>query len=460
MANTAANTEADTKAPTDKSLPAISSGAAKPSDNKNIMTSMEGPKRIGLLIFFLVFGVFGLWSALAPLDGAAYAPGSVTVKSYKKTVQHLEGGIVSEILVRDGDPVQAGDPLLVLDDTQPLAQLEIARSRFIALRVREARLIAERDGLEQVIYPEFLSRTDPRVAEEIAAQNQIFASNQSSLENNIEILEQRIEQLESRVVGLQALKESKEMLAESFSEELTDTQALLDRGFSDKTRLRELERNFASYQGEAADLTANISSTRVQIGETRLQILQQEREKQNEVVNQLSEVQTELKDVTERITALEHVVSRTVVRAPEAGIVNGMQVHTIGGVIAPRSPIAEIVPATDELIVEASVSPNDIDRVSEGQEATIRFSTFGSAVPSITGNVLSLSADAMSNENSDAQYYLARIEVTPEGMDELGDLILMPGMPAEVFINTGSRTFLQYLFKPFSNAMARSFNED
>ncbi|CAN0420002.1 unnamed protein product, partial [Discosporangium mesarthrocarpum] len=397
---------------------------------------------------------------LAPLDGAAYAPGSVTVKSYKKTVQHLEGGIVADILVRDGDRVDAGDPLLVMDDTQPLAQLEIARSRYIALRVREARLIAQRDGLSQVVYPESLSRTDPRVAEEIAAQNQIFAASMSSLENNIEILEQRIEQLESQVVGLQALKESKEMLAASYADELGDTQTLLDRGFSDKTRLRELERNYASFQGEAADLTARISSTRVQIGETRLQILQQEREMQNEVVNQLSEVQTELKDVSERINALEHIVSRTIVRAPEAGIVNGMQVHTIGGVIAPRSPIAEIVPATDELIVEASVSPNDIDRVSAGQEATIRFSTFGSSVPTITGNVLSLSADAIADENTNAQYYLARIEVTSEGLDELGDLVLLPGMPAEVFINTGSRTFLQYLFKPFSNAMARAFNED
>jgi epimerase transport system membrane fusion protein len=444
---------------TDKSLPVGNAASAQPPGN-NIMTSMEGPKRIGLLVFFLVFGVFGLWSALAPLDGAAYAPGSVTVKSYKKTVQHLEGGIVSEILVRDGDRVQAGDPLLVLDDTQPLAQLEIARSQSIALRVREARLIAERDGLAQVIYPESLSRTDPRVAEEIGAQNAIFAARKSSLENNIEILEQRIEQLESQVVGLQAVKKSKEMLAASFAEELADTQALLSRGFSDKNRLRELERSFASYEGEAAELTSTIASTEVQIGETRLQILQQERELQNEVVNQLSEVQTNLKDVNERIIALEHIVSRTVVRSPEAGIVNGMQVHTIGGVIAPRSPIAEIVPATDELIVQGSVSPNDIDRVSEGQEATIRFSTFGSSVPTITGNVLSLSADAMTDENTGAQYYQARIEVTPDGMEELGDLILMPGMPAEVFINTGSRTFLQYLFKPFSNAMARSFNED
>jgi len=434
--------------------------AAQSQNVSQVTTSMETPKRIGLLILFLVFGVFGLWSAFAPLDGAAHAPGVVTVRSYKKAVQHLEGGIVADILVRDGDRVEAGEPLLILDETQPLAQLEMARSQSIALQVREARLIAERDGLDQVIYPESLSRTNPRVAEEIAAQNSIFNARESALENSAEILQQRVEQLQTQVVGLRALKQSREQLAASFFEELEDTRTLLKRGFSDKNRLREIERNYANLQGEAADLTANIASTEVKIGETRLQAIQLERDNQNEIVNQLSETQTDLKDVRERVNALEDVVERTVVRAPDSGIVNGMQVHTVGGVIAPGSPIAEIVPANDELIIQASLSPNDIDRVSTGQEAMIRFSTFGSRAPTTYGTVLSLSADSMVNETTNAPYYMARIEVTPESMDDLGDLALMPGMPAEVFINTGSRTFLQYLFKPFSNALARSFNED
>jgi len=425
-----------------------------------VTTSIDTPKRIGLFIFFLVFGVFGLWAAFAPLDGAAYAPGTVTVRNYKKTVQHLEGGIVADILVRDGDRVEAGDPLLVLDETQPLAQLEIARSQSIALRVREARLIAERDGLDEITYPESLSRTDPRVREEIAAQNGIFTARKSTLENSIEILEQRIEQLQSQVIGLRALKKSKEQLAASYFEELEDTRTLLSRGFSDKTRLRGIERNYANYEGEAADLTASIAATEVQIGETRLQIIQQQRDFHNEVVVELSDIQSSLKDQRERINALEDIVNRTVVRAPDAGIVNGMQVHTIGGVIAPRSPIAEIVPANDELIIEASVSITDIDRVSPGQEARIRFSSFGSSAPTIYGSVINLSADRLVNEATSAPYYLARIEVAQEGTENLGDLILLPGMPAEAFINTGSRTFLQYLFKPFSNALSRSFNED
>ena len=213
------------------------------------------------------------------------------------------------------------------------------------------------------------------------------------------------------------------------------------------------------FTGEVAELDSNIASVEIQIGETRLQILQQDKEFRNEVVTELSNTQSSLKDLQERITALEDIVTRTVVRAPEDGIVNGMQYHTPGGVIQPGDPIAEIVPQSEELVIEASMSPLDIDRIQEGQDATIRFSSFGSSVNDIWA-CHSLSADSLSDPNTGASFYLARIEVTPEGFTELGDLALLPGMPAEVFINTGSRTLLQYLFKPFSNALARSLTED
>ena len=424
------------------------------------LTSMDGAKRIGLGLLTLVFGVFGLWAATAPLDGAAFGAGTVTVKSYKKTVQHLEGGIVADIFVRNGDLVQAGDPLLVLDDTQSLAQLEIANSQLIALLAREARLIAERDGLTQVTYPRSPNSADSRARAEIAAQNEIFEARKTTNDGRIQILEQRIEQLRSQITGMQAQRETKELLAESFREELQDTRSLLDQGFSDKSLLRRAERNFASYSGEAAELSARIASTEVQVGETRLEVLQQESEFQNEVVSELGEVQTSLQDVNARVVALQDIVSRTTVAAPDTGVVNGMQVHTIGGVIGGGSTIAEIVPESDELIVEATVNPIDIDRVSEGQEARIRFSTFGSSAPTVFGEVITLSADAITNEANGMTYYLARVEVTPESMSDLGDLTLMPGMPAEVYISTGSRTLLQYLFKPLSNAVSRSFNED
>lgn len=423
-------------------------------------TSMEMPRRVGLIIFFLVFGVFGFWASVAPIDGFAVASGTVTVKSYKKTVQHLEGGIVNEILARSGDRVEEGQPLLVMDDTQPLAQLEIANSQLLSLTAMESRLIAERDNLDQINFPALLTASDSGAQTEMETQIQIFEAGKASREGQVAVLEQRIEQLQSRVVGLRALKLSKEEQAEFYAEEIVDVRALLSQGFSDKLRLRELERNASRLRGEAAELTANIASTEVEIGEAQLQIIQLGREFLNNVVNNLGDTQTSLRDARERTNALRDIVSRTVVRAPVAGIVNGMQIHTVGGVIGPGTPIAEIVPQTDELIVEARVEPIDIDRVAEGQDATIRFSSFSSSVPTIFGKVISISADSQVDQNTGASFYLARIEVTPEGLSDLGSLVLVPGMPAEVFIASGSRTFIQYLFKPFSNALARSFTED
>lgn len=431
-----------------------------PSQRIGVVTSMEKPKFIGLLIFFLVFGVFGVWAAVAPLDGAAHAPGAVTVRSNRQLVQHLEGGIVSEIRARNGDVVRAGDPLLILDNTQSLAQLEIATAQYLAMRAMEARLIAERDGLEQINFPADLSTAAQNAQQEIASQTQIFQTRKAALEGSIEVLEQRIGQLQSRLGGLRALQESKQDLADSFAEELRDVESLLVEGFADKNRLRELERNAAQLRGEAAELTASISSTEIEIGETRLQILQQELQFQNEVANQMAETQTALKDATERMTAIRSIVQRTIITAPVDGVVNGMQVHTIGGVVPPGQPLADIVPQNEELIVEARVSPIDIDRIAVGQEAMIRFSSFSSSVPNIFGNVIHISADAYTDPNTGMSYYSARVEVTPEGLQDLGDLTLIPGMPAEVFIATGSRTLLQYFMKPFSNALARSFIED
>ena len=429
-----------------------------PSADAN--SSIRGAKRIGLTLFALVFGFFGLWAGFAPLDGAAFAPGTVTVKSYKKAVQHLEGGIVAEILVQNGDLVESGQPLLKLDATQPRASLEMVTSEFTALKAREARLIAERDGLKTIDYPKSLNENVKRVREEITAQDEIFAARKTTNDGRTEILERRVEQLQSQIVGMEAVRDAKQVLAQSYLDELTDTRTLLDQGFSEKTMLRQAERNYATASGEAAEITANISATLVQIGETRLQILQQDSEFQNEVVTELGGVQTSLKDADERVTALQDIVSRTTVNAPDSGVVNGMQIHTIGGVIGPGEAIAEIVPKSDELVLEASVDPVDIDRVSVGQEARIRFSTFGSRAPTIFGTVLTISADSMFNEMAGTPFYQARVEVNKESLEELGGLALMPGMPAEVYINTGSRTLLEYLFKPFSNAIARSFNED
>jgi epimerase transport system membrane fusion protein len=404
--------------------------------------------------------VFGGWAAIAPLDGAAHAPGKVIVKSYKKTIQHLEGGIVGSISAQNGDVVEKGAVLLQIDSSQSLAQLEIAKTELISNQAKEARLVAEQTDIKEINFPESWPAQNPDYRREVLSQTSIFDARRESHDGSIAVLEQRIEQYETRLIGLNALKTSKEALANSFSDELADVRALLSQGFSDKVRLRGIERNLAAYQGEAAELLASIATTQVQIGETNLQILQLDRERKNEVASQLAQVQTQLKDSIERVMAIQDVVNRQAIRAPSDGIVNGLQVHTVGGVIGPGSQIAEIVPASEELILEAQVSPLDIDRVIPGQIAKIRFSSFGNSAPSTTGKLLSLSADTIIDQMSGQPYYLARLEVTPESLVDLGGLELMPGMPAEVFIATGSRTLLQYMFKPFMNTLARSFIED
>ncbi|MGV3590293.1 MAG: HlyD family type I secretion periplasmic adaptor subunit [Gammaproteobacteria bacterium] len=429
---------------------------------QGVETSFDAPRRIGMTIAFLVFGVFGIWAVFAPLGEAAHAGGHISVSSYNKVVQHLEGGIVKDLKVQNGDVVKAGDVLLTLDSTQSQAQLEIYSAQLLALTAKEARLIAERDNLDAVAYPELLTKsTAPQAKVEMASQDQQFRVRKTAQEGAIAVLEQRVGQLESRILGLEAVRESKTMLANSYGEELADVQTLLDRGFENKQRLRELERSHAITQGEAADLAAQIASTEIQIGETKLQILQLQNEFQTQVVDELTATQTALKDTSERVTALTDVVARTFVRATADGVVTGLQYHTVGGVIGPGTVIAQIVPQTEELLIEAQVSVNDIDRVEAGQEAQIRLPAFSSkSVPTLYGTVLSLSADAMVDEATRQSYYQARVAINPESLKDIEGLELVPGMPAEVFITTGSRTFLQYLLNPLSNSIARAFNED
>ncbi|HEY0962309.1 MAG TPA: HlyD family type I secretion periplasmic adaptor subunit [Pseudomonadales bacterium] len=429
---------------------------------QGVETSFDAPRRIGMTIAFLVFGVFGIWAVFAPLGESAHAVGRISVSSYNKVVQHLEGGIVKDLQVQNGDTVKAGDVLLTLDSTQSQAQLEIYSGQLLALSAKEARLIAERDNLDTIAYPELLTKsTAPQAKVEMASQDQQFRVRKAAQEGAIAVLEQRVGQLESRIQGLEAMRESKTMLANSYGEELSDVQTLLDRGFENKQRLRELERSHAVTNGEAADLAAQIASTEIQIGETKLQILQLQNEFQTQVVDELATTQTALNDTSERVTALTDIVARTFVRATADGVVTGLQFHTVGGVVAPGTEIAQIVPQAEDLIIEAQVAVTDIDRVEAGQEATIRLSAFSSkSVPTLYGTVLGLSADAMIDEATRQSYYQARVAINPESLEDLEGLELVPGMPAEVFIATGSRTFLQYLLKPLSISIARSFNED
>lgn len=432
----------------------------------SVVDTDDGPiRRIGMFILVITFVVFGLWSFLAPLGGAALAPGVVVVQSHRKTVQHLEGGIVKRLLVREGDTVSRGDVLLELDDTQSAGEMGIVQGQYITARALEARLIAERDGGAEVSYdPAWRGSGDAHIRETVRGQNQIFRARKNAHDGERAVLEQRISQLHSQEVGLSQLKKSKQTLMASYEEEIDDLKELLEEGFADKRRLREFERSYTQGLGDIADLGAQIAAIKIKIGETQLQALQIEKEFQQEVASGLSEIQSTIFELKEKIQVLTDRVQRSKVLAPVDGMIVGLSVHTEGGVVAPGRALMDIVPYKEGLMVEAQVQPLDIDRVKIGMKAEVRFSAFArNSTPILEGEVLTLSADRLVDEATGMPYFLARITLTPESkqsLDELHGIYLIPGMPAEVLIKTGGRTLFKYLAQPFSNMFARSLIED
>ncbi|QIB08722.1 HlyD family type I secretion periplasmic adaptor subunit [Pseudomonas fluorescens] len=418
-------------------------------------------RRIGYLMLLVTFGLFGGWAALAPLDSSALAPGVVTVKSYRKTVQHLEGGIVRELRVHDGDLVKAGDVLLVLDNTQARSEVETTRSQLIAALQLQARLEAERDGQPEPVAVPALDPTDPRVQEARDSEARIFQTRRTSLLGEIGLQEKTIGQIEEQIRGLKAIIASKQMLAASYQEEIVDLRALLAEGYVDKQRLREQERSLSRLQTEVAESQSGIAQARVNIDEARLKILQLKKAFASEVAGLLGDARTKVYELRERLATLQDRDQRTDILAPESGMVMGMTVHTLGAVVSPGTALLDIVPANEELIVEAQVSPMDIDRIALGKLADIRFSAFkSSTTPVIEGRLVQISADRLINKDTGTAYYLARVALTDKGRQTLGNLTLVPGMPVEVLVNTGARTLLQYLMQPASNVFARSLIED
>lgn len=418
-------------------------------------------RRLGFGIVLMTFGVFGVWAAVAPIDGAAYAPGVVTVQAYRKTVQHLEGGIVKEVLAHDGDIVKQDDPLIILDDSQLRSEYEMTRSQLIAARAMEARLKAERDNLSVIGFDVMTDADSLRGAEARQGETQVFNARRGSRLGQISVLKERISQLNQQIKGLEAMIGVKGQLNKSYSGEIVELTDMLSQGFVDKQRLLEQQRKLEMLNSELADHRSTITRTRLQINETQLQILQVDKDFNADVAKQLADVQTKIYDLQEKASALEDRLSHIIIRAPESGMVIGMTVHTIGGVVRSATPLLDIVPSVSELIIEAQVAPVDIDRIAIGKRADIRFGAFNSATtPVIQGEVINVSADRLVNEKSGTPYYLARVRVTEAGVRALGDRKLLPGMPADVLIITGQRTLLQYLLQPARNVISQSMIEE
>ncbi len=426
------------------------------------MMNVRAPIIFGLVVIFLFFGAFVGWAAFAPLGSAAIAQGVVSVEGSRKSIQHLEGGIVSEIRVRDGDFVNKGDVLIVLDEVQSRASTEIVRSRYAIALAQRARLIAERDGLEKIEYPQWLleQKDDKTIQEAIRGQQNIFESRRTSHLSQITILEQKAVQLEEEIRGLEGQVESGKRQIALINEEIRDVGSLVEKKLAPLSRLRALQRNLAELNGNQSQSISRIAQTRQAIGEVELQIRELSNKLMDEVVAELKDVQGQIFDLEEQRRVSEDVLSRTEIRAPNDGYIVNLQIHTTGGVIKPGETVMDIVPDNVQLIVEAQVNTKDIDSVYIGAPAQIRFPAFSQrfSLPA-EGSVLSVSADSLEDERTGNFYYLARIQIQNLEASEIKKEQLRPGMQADVMIVTGERTALDYFINPIILSFNRALRE-
>lgn len=404
-----------------------------------------------------------LWSALAPLYSAAIAPGQVILDTNKKTIQHLEGGIVAEIRVREGISVNKGDVLVSLDATTTKASYELVKKQYISSLATESRLLAERDKADRITFPEELMSQqgkDPIVDENIDNQTRLFDTRRRNLEGQVAVLHQKIEQAHQQIEGYKSQIKSADSQLALLNEEIGVVAKLLEDGNASRPRLLALQRNAADIRGQKGQYTASISEAQEAIVESQKTIMNTEEEFLKETLKELNDTQITLSDLHEKINANEDKLKRIDILAPIAGRVNDLKVHTVGGVIQPGEKLMDIVPDDDKLIVEAKVMPQDIDVVHDGLEASVRLTAYKTRkVPPVSGKVVNVSGDRFTDERSGMSYYLARVEVDMKELGQLDNVHLYPGMPADVLIITGKRTALAYLWSPISDSFNKAFRE-
>ncbi|MPZ35433.1 MAG: HlyD family type I secretion periplasmic adaptor subunit [Rhodospirillales bacterium] len=410
----------------------------------------------------LLVGGVGGWAATSELSGAVIASGLLVVDSNVKKVQHPSGGVIGELRVRDGDRVKAGDLLVRLDETLTRASLAIVVKTLTELLTRQGRLEAERDGSEAITFAEELTGRagNPDVARVITGEKKLFELRKTARRGQEAQLRERIVQLREEIVGLTGQADAKKHEIELIRRELEGVRELWDKKLVPISRLTALEREAARLEGERGRLIAAIAQTKGKITETELQIIQIDQNLRSEVARELREIQAKMAESVEQKVAAEDQLKRTEIRAPQAGIVHQMSVHTIGGVIKAGEPIMLIVPESDELVVEARIPPQSIDQLGLGQSATLRFAAFNQrTTPELEGSVIHIAADLIRDQESGEGYYVARIGIPPAEIARLERLKLLAGMPVEVFIQTDARTVLSYLVKPLHDQITKAFRE-
>lgn len=431
-------------------------------DAQTLRHSLRWPTRIGrfLMLFFLI-GFVG-WGSLVPLAGGAIAPGVISPDGDRKTVQHLEGGIIGKLLVRDGDTVSVGQPIVILESVQAKAAYDLLMVQQSALMAMRSRLFAEQMGLPEVEFPPvLLESTDPRVQASVEGQRRLFRDRLATHLARKDVLRQRIEQLNEQVKGLQAQVTSSTAQLELIEEELVGKQELRRKEMITKPEVLKLQRAMAELQGRRGEYIGAIARTQQQIGETQMQMLMTDAERTDQVSTQLEQTRVDLGTTTEKLNSSADILKRTVITAPLAGTVVNLRFKTEGGVVKAAEPILDIVPAEDVLLIDARVAPTDIDVVHAGLTAKVQLSAYSSrSVPRVSGVVRTVSADRLVDEATRQHYYLARIRVDREEIRQVSPQVeLVPGMPADVLIVTGHRTMAEYIFQPFLDALWRSFRE-
>lgn len=420
----------------------------------------------GIATLAILIGGAGGWAATTQLSGAVIASGFLVVDTNVKKVQHSTGGIVGQIFVKQGSEVEAGQILIRLDETVAKATYGIVRSQLDELTARQTRLLAERDGADVLAFPaDLVSRaTDTGVATAMAGEEKLFDARRKARTGQRSQLRERVTQINEEIRGLTSQREGKASEIKLIGEELVGVTELYAKNLVSISRFMVLQRDQARLQGEHGQLGAEIARAKGRISETELQIIQLDQDFRTEVLRDLRESEGKIAELRERLTAADDQLKRLDIRSPQAGFVHQLTVHTVGGVIANGETIMLIVPGSDDLVVEARVSPTDIDQIALGAEAKVRIMAGNQrTTPDVIGEVTQIGADLTRDPPTGAQpgsaYFLVRISLKEDSVKQLAGLRLMPGMPAETFIQTDYRTPLQYLIKPLAEQIARTFRE-
>jgi HlyD family secretion protein len=431
----------------------------KPFDlQRSLRMHLQAGVFVGAL---LVCGV-GAWASTIVLSGAIVAPGQFVVESYVKTVQHPTGGVVGEILVKEGDQVEAGEVVMRLDATQAHASLSIVSKRLDELKARLARLEAERDDAPNIAFPEDMTARldDSDVASALRSEERLFQFRKAARDGKQAQLQERVAQFQHEIEGLKVQEAAYADGIDVLNREITSLSGLRQQGVVSDQRLNGLKTQIATFGGERGEKIAYQAQVHGRIAETRLQILQIEQDLKSEVSRELREVQGQIGEYVERKVSAEDTLKRIDIVAPQSGTVHQLAVHTVGGVIGPAEKIMSIVPTETDMALEVQIAPKDIDQISPGQAAQLRMSAFNQrTTPELSAHVMRIPADLTTNERTGASYYVARLKVDSHELEKLGNLRLVPGMPAEAMIKTGERTAFSYLLKPLSDQINRAFKE-